>query len=191
MYLVCIIPVGMISRYVEPVSSTINNMLTLLVPQSRSGDKLTWKLTGLPAKRDCSSNGTWWWPWVGRQACLLRGAHFSPWYISLVQSRSERAERRVRGSDTTRYLVPGTILLMRYNLRLEWHIRNRHHRRCHLPLAFLFSSCLSSKICVCMFFTWWVDAVINPFRTAVSFRGQLRTNYLEFDWCVPETGLEF
>ena len=30
----------------------------------------------------------------------------------------------------------------------------------------------------------------NPFRTAVSFCGQLETNDLEFDWCVPKTGLE-
>ena len=33
--------------------------------------------------------------------------------------------------------------------------------------------------------------VLNPFRTAVSFWGQLGTNDLEFDWCVPKTGLEF
>ena len=33
--------------------------------------------------------------------------------------------------------------------------------------------------------------VVNPFRTAVLFWGQFGTNYLEFDWCVPETGLEF
>ena len=32
---------------------------------------------------------------------------------------------------------------------------------------------------------------INPFRTAVSFWGQLGTNYLEFGCLVPETGLEF
>ena len=32
---------------------------------------------------------------------------------------------------------------------------------------------------------------MNPFRTAVSFLGQLGTNYLEFEWLVPKTGLEF
>ena len=31
----------------------------------------------------------------------------------------------------------------------------------------------------------------NPFRTAVSFWGQLGTNYLEFECLVPKTGLEF
>ena len=31
----------------------------------------------------------------------------------------------------------------------------------------------------------------NSLRTAVSFRGQLETNYLEIEWLVPETGLEF
>ena len=31
----------------------------------------------------------------------------------------------------------------------------------------------------------------NPFRTAVSFWGQLETNYLGFEWLVPKTGLEF
>ena len=32
---------------------------------------------------------------------------------------------------------------------------------------------------------------IDPFRTAVSFWGQFVTKYLEFDCCVPKTGLEF
>ena len=32
---------------------------------------------------------------------------------------------------------------------------------------------------------------LNPFRTAVSFWEQLRTNYSEFEWCVPKTRLEF
>ena len=32
---------------------------------------------------------------------------------------------------------------------------------------------------------------VNPFRTAVSFWGQLGANYLEFEWLVPKTGLEF
>ena len=32
---------------------------------------------------------------------------------------------------------------------------------------------------------------LNPFRTAVSFWGQLGTNYLEFEWFVPKTGMEF
>ena len=32
---------------------------------------------------------------------------------------------------------------------------------------------------------------INPFRTAVSFWGQLGTNYLEFECLVPKTVLEF
>ena len=32
---------------------------------------------------------------------------------------------------------------------------------------------------------------VNPFRAAVSFWGQFGTNYLEFDWRVPRTGLEF
>ena len=31
---------------------------------------------------------------------------------------------------------------------------------------------------------------LNPFRTAVSFWGQLGTTYLEFDGFVPKTGLE-
>ena len=29
-----------------------------------------------------------------------------------------------------------------------------------------------------------------PFRTAVSLRGQLGTNYLKFVWCVPKTGMQ-
>ena len=29
---------------------------------------------------------------------------------------------------------------------------------------------------------------VNPFRTAVQFRGQ---NHLEFDWFVPKTGLQY
>ena len=33
--------------------------------------------------------------------------------------------------------------------------------------------------------------VFNPFRTAVSFPGQLGTGYLEFECRVPKTGLEF
>ena len=32
---------------------------------------------------------------------------------------------------------------------------------------------------------------LNPFRTAVSCWGQLGTNYLVFEWNVPQTGLEF
>ena len=32
---------------------------------------------------------------------------------------------------------------------------------------------------------------VNHFSTAVSFWGQLGTNYLEFEWFVPKTGLEF
>ena len=32
---------------------------------------------------------------------------------------------------------------------------------------------------------------INPFRTAVSFRGQLGANNLEFEWFAPKTGMEF
>ena len=32
---------------------------------------------------------------------------------------------------------------------------------------------------------------LNPFRAAVSFWGQLGENYLEFEWIVPKTGLEF
>ena len=35
------------------------------------------------------------------------------------------------------------------------------------------------------------ELVLNPFRTAVSFWGQLGTNYLEFECLVPKTGLEF
>ena len=35
-----------------------------------------------------------------------------------------------------------------------------------------------------------LNAVTNPFRTAVSFSGQLGKNYLEFEWIVPKTGLE-
>ena len=31
---------------------------------------------------------------------------------------------------------------------------------------------------------------MNPFRTAVSFWGQLGNKYLEFEWIVPKTGLE-
>ena len=31
---------------------------------------------------------------------------------------------------------------------------------------------------------------INPFRTAVLFRGQLGTNDLGFEWCGPKTGLK-
>ena len=36
-----------------------------------------------------------------------------------------------------------------------------------------------------------IAALVNPFRTAVSFWGQLGTNYLEFECFVPKTGLEF
>ena len=32
---------------------------------------------------------------------------------------------------------------------------------------------------------------LNPFRTAVWFWGQLGANYMEFEWFVPKTGLEF
>ena len=32
---------------------------------------------------------------------------------------------------------------------------------------------------------------LNPFRTAVSFWGQLGANYLELEWFVPKTGMEF
>ena len=32
---------------------------------------------------------------------------------------------------------------------------------------------------------------LNPISTAVSFWGQLGTNYLEFERFVPKTGLEF
>ena len=32
---------------------------------------------------------------------------------------------------------------------------------------------------------------LNPFRTAVSLWGQLGKKYLEFEWIVPKTGLEF
>ena len=32
---------------------------------------------------------------------------------------------------------------------------------------------------------------LGGFRTVVSFWGQLRTNYLEFEWLVPKTGLQF
>ena len=33
--------------------------------------------------------------------------------------------------------------------------------------------------------------IVGAFRTAVSFSGQLGTNYLECDCLVPKTGLEF
>ena len=32
---------------------------------------------------------------------------------------------------------------------------------------------------------------LNPFSAAVSFWGQLGTNYFKFEWFVPKTGLEF
>ena len=31
-------------------------------------------------------------------------------------------------------------------------------------------------------------ARLNPFGIAVPFSGQLRTDYLELDWCVPQNG---
>ena len=49
----------------------------------------------------------------------------------------------------------------------------------HLACTFRLSSCLLAV------------NILDPFRTAVSFWGQFGTNYLEFDWCVPKTGLEF
>ena len=36
-----------------------------------------------------------------------------------------------------------------------------------------------------------VCCLFNPFRTAVSFRGHLGKNYLEFELFVPKMGLEF
>ena len=36
-----------------------------------------------------------------------------------------------------------------------------------------------------------VPVYLNPLRTAVPFWGQFGTNYLELDWWVPKTGLEF
>ena len=33
------------------------------------------------------------------------------------------------------------------------------------------------------------ESLIKPFRTSVSFWGLLETNYLEFEWLVPKTGL--
>ena len=35
---------------------------------------------------------------------------------------------------------------------------------------------------------WTCYFQFNPFRTAVSFWGQLGTNDLEFEWCVPQNG---
>ena len=41
------------------------------------------------------------------------------------------------------------------------------------------------------FLSRWPGVAIHPFRTAVSFWGQLGTIYLEFEWIAPKTGLEF
>ena len=47
---------------------------------------------------------------------------------------------------------------------------------------------------VCLYFlavVMCVSYLFNPFSTAVSFWGQYRIIYLEFEWFVPTTGLKF
>ena len=46
------------------------------------------------------------------------------------------------------------------------------------------------KYSICIHYQYSTTS-FNPFRAAVSFWGQLGANYLEFDWLVPKTGLEF
>ena len=63
-----------------------------------------------------------------------------------------------------------------------------------LPRDFLVTAVLSfiHATCVGDFFHLGNSrGPLNPFRTAVSLWEQLGTNYLEFRWCFPKTGLEF
>ena len=61
-----------------------------------------------------------------------------------------------------------------------------------------FSLATASWVFLSIFFSYFAGFVALPFRgvgvgfrTAVSFWGQLGTNYLEFECLVPKTGLEF
>ena len=80
---------------------------------------------------------------------------------------------------------------MLHDRNVEEELPRRRRERDAAPSYFVDSCGVTVVVVVVVVVSLSYPTSVNPFRTAVSFWGQFGTNYLEFDWCVPKTGLEF